>query len=116
MAQKHFNLDDEDVALLRQIANERNCTQTEVVKKAIRALGNSRNANCDEATTSSVTDIALETLVKQLKVKDQQIDCLSKSLLASQSLHAAEKQEQYKLETHEVKKTKWQKIKEALKN
>lgn len=107
-----FRLTENDVELLKQIAEEQGCSRTEAVRFAIRnAVG------CDtREDAASGMDAALGVLTEQLRVKDEQIAALNRALdaahetaKAAQVLHA---QERKALESVE-QKSRWERLREA---
>ena len=91
MKSKTFRLEDSDIALLKQIANTKGVSQSDAIRYAIQ---NAANALHDE-TPKEQPDEVVSELVRQLQVKDGQIEALSQALInaqetakAAQVLHA----------------------------
>lgn len=119
--QKNFKLEEKTLAELQEYAERNSMTQTEVVEEAIRAYIRELYASYTPDSEGSRPGNALEVeaLVKQLDVKDRQIEALSNALVsaqetakAAQVLHAADKPE-LALESVEQKKSRWARLRDA---
>lgn len=126
---KTFNIDDENAAKLRKLADERGCTATDVLNAAIRAYGSEPYGSHTDSHTvphtvprgDSVASEAVSALVGQLAAKDAQIAQLMDALAASQeataeanrtaqaaqALHAQERV------TIEAKQSRWKRLLDA---
>lgn len=78
MKAKAFRLSEAHIATLKKAAQDRGCTETELIRQFIDGL--SRN---DKSETPDDTPI-YTLLADQLKVKDEQIASLSRALEAAQ--------------------------------
>lgn len=86
MPQRAFRLSDSEVDTLKRVADERGCSQTDVIRSCIAALDVG-----DADATRSATDTNAEiiaALTAQLAVKDEQIAHLHGLLDQSQKLTA----------------------------
>lgn len=119
--QKNFKLEEKTLADLQEYAERNSMTQTEVVEEAIRAYIRELYASYTPDSEGSRPGNAfeVEALVKQLDVKDKQIEALSNALVsaqetakAAQVLHAADKPE-LALESVEQKKSRWARLRDA---
>lgn len=122
---KTFNIDDENAAKLRKLADERGCTATDVLNAAIRAYGSEPYGSHTDGNTvprgDSVASEAVSALVGQLEAKDAQISQLMDALAASQeataeanrtaqaaqALHAQERV------TIETRRSRWKRLLDA---
>lgn len=122
---KTFNIDDENAAKLRKLADERGCTATDVLNAAIRAYGSEPYGSHTDSHTvpsgDSVASEAVSALVGQLAAKDAQIAQLMDALAASQeataeanrtaqaaqALHAQERV------TIEARQSRWKRLLDA---
>lgn len=122
---KTFNIDDENAAKLRKLADERGCTATDVLNAAIRAYGSVPYGSHTDGHTvprgDSVASEAVSALVGQLAAKDAQIAQLMDALAASQeataeanrtaraaqALHAQERV------TIEARRSRWKRLLDA---
>lgn len=108
--------DIEEVAeVAEKVAEVAQPQQPKVAEVAETATSSDGSEKAVEALVSQ-----LETLQKQLEVKDRQIADLSAALVAAQetakaaqALHAADKAEAMAIEPAEMKKGRWQRLKEA---
>lgn len=122
---KTFNIDEENAAKLRKLADERGCTATDVLNAAIRAYGSEPYGSHTDGNTvprdDSVASEAISALIGQLAAKDAQISQLMDALAASQeataeanrtaqaaqALHAQERV------TIEAKQSRWKRLLDA---
>ena len=118
---KNFKLEEKTLADLQEYAERNSMTQTEVVEEAIRAYIRELYASYTPDSEGGRPGNALEVeaLVKQLDVKDRQIEALSSALVsaqetakAAQILHASDKSERA-LESVEQKKSRWARLRDA---
>lgn len=119
--QKNFKIEEETLSELREFADSHSMSQTEVVEEAIRAYIRELYAGYtpDEDKKDSQTAPEVEALIRQLDVKDKQIEALSSALVTAQEtakgaqiLHASDKSERA-LESVEQKKSRWARLRDA---
>ena len=122
---KTFRIEEELVSELDRLAKELGISQTDAIESAIRSAIHVPDACHTQCHTSSEeenpqkTAPEIDALIKQLEVKDKQIETLSTALVsaqetakAAQALHAADKQT-LALESVEQKKSRWERLKDA---
>jgi Arc/MetJ-type ribon-helix-helix transcriptional regulator len=80
MKTKSFRLQDSDVELLEQLAEERGESQSDVIRFAIQ---NAANVIRDETPNETSGEVVSE-LIRQLKVKDEQIAALNTAIVNAQ--------------------------------
>lgn len=105
LSKKTFRLDDDTIAKLRSDADRAGVTETEAVRRAIRAYG---------AEPSGTDPSAIDALVSQLATKDEQIARLQDALAAaqettarSQALHAQERMALESAEQKAARRWRW---------
>ena len=123
---KSYRIEQEIADKLAEIAKTEGITATEVLERAIRKYGQAS----DESHTDSYTDnVAIEALSDELKrlhgqltAKDEQLERLGAALVsaqesvkAAQSLHAVDTAKTLTLEDSEMKRTRWQRLKDLFK-
>ena len=84
MPQRAFRLTDAEVETLKRVADERGCSQTDVIRSCIAALDNGAAGATRPATDANAEIIT--ALTAQLAVKDDQIAHLHNLLDQSQKL------------------------------
>ena len=122
---KTFRIEEELVSELDKLAKERGISQTEALEAAIHGaihVPYTEPYTCHtpvDKEKDTETSPEIKALIKQLDVKDQQIESLSSALVsaqetakAAQALHAADKQT-LALESVEQKKSRWARLKDA---
>ena len=114
---KTYRLEQETIDELEKLCSDSGKSATEVIEgaihDAIRLPDTERAGEGWAQTVAALTD--------QLAVKDDQIASLGRALeaaqetaKAAQALHAADKAEVMAIESAEMKKGRWQRLKEAL--
>lgn len=86
MPQRAFRLSDSEVDTLKRVADERGCSQTDVIRSCIASLDDEDAGATRPATDTNAEIIA--ALTAQLAVKDDQIAHLHGLLDQSQKLTA----------------------------
>ena len=86
MKARTFRLEDSDIELLERVAKERNCSNTEAVRYAIRLAADVLHGDVRDEIHESGS--AVEALVAQLAVKDEQIQKLHDLIEHEQVLRA----------------------------
>lgn len=86
MPQRAFRLSDSEVDTLKRVADERGCSQTDVIRSCIASLDDEDTCATRPATDTNAEIIA--ALTAQLAVKDDQIAHLHGLLDQSQKLTA----------------------------
>ena len=95
MKSKTFRLEESDVELLKQLADDRGVSQSDAIRFAIQNAASAlQGAIHDDEPAEEPSEVVSE-LVRQLKVKDEQIAALNQALVnaqetakAAQVLHA----------------------------
>lgn len=115
---KTYRINEEVLADLDKLAGQRGVSQTEALEVAIRFAIQMPNTEAYGCHTQS-SNAEVNALIRQLDVKDRQIDALTSALVAAQEtakaaqvLHAADKPE-LALESAEQKRTRWQRLMDA---
>ena len=125
MPQKMFRLTEAEVDAIKRVAEERGCTQTDVIRSCISQLNSDTQVDTQQSASAG-SDI-IDVLKGQLEIKDKQISDLSSALVAAQeankalsanaAMHtAADKKEELALESTAQKAqraSRWQRLKEA---
>ena len=130
MPQKMFRLTDEQIRKLKNVAELRGCSQTDLIREFIDSLdeepldtqGDTRRDTQEihGGSQPKETDSrALDALVEQLAIKDAQIAKLmdtvadsTKAVQGAQALHH-ETAQTLAIESAEQKESRWQRLKKA---
>lgn len=81
MKSRTFRLEETDIELLKQLADDGGCSQSDVIRAAIQA---EYRRNTQKSTENGIPKEVYEDLRHQLEIKDRQISDLSSALVAAQ--------------------------------
>lgn len=107
MKQKIFRLTEAEINIIKRVAEERDCTQTDVIRWCISQLESDMQEDISKKESESVwKELFLQEHEKLLALTEKMAD----SLQASQTLQAMDKPA---LESSEQKKSRLQRLREA---
>lgn len=81
MRQKAFRLSDSQINKLKEVASERGCTESDVIRSLIDQLADDSRSGYDSDTEDGHM---YDVILAQLAVKDEQIASLSRALESAQ--------------------------------
>ncbi len=107
MKQKMFRLTESEINTIKRVAEERNCTQTDVIRLCISQLESDIQEDISKNGSENLwKELFLEEHEKLLALTEK----VAESLQASQTLQAMDKPA---LESSEQKKSRLQRLREA---
>lgn len=83
MKSKTFRLEESDIDLLKQIADSRGESQSDAIRYAIQNAANALHGATQKDVQNEQGEVVSE-LIRQLKVKDEQIAALNQALVGAQ--------------------------------
>lgn len=117
---KTYRIEEETVSKLGRIAESEGVSATEALERAVAAYG--MVPDTEPYAGGPAGSPLVDAVVAQLAVKDAQIEALGRALeaaqetaKAAQALHAMGQQRAIEdAPAHEVRRTRWQRLKDAL--
>ena len=83
MKSKTFRLEDSDIELLKQLAASKGVSQSDAIRYAIQNAASALQGEIPRDEQSEPGEVVSE-LIRQLKVKDEQIAALNQALVGAQ--------------------------------
>ena len=83
MKSKTFRLEDSDIELLKQLADAKGVSQSDAIRYAIQNAASAIHDEAPKTEQNEPVEVVSE-LIRQLKVKDEQIAALNTALVGAQ--------------------------------